>query len=97
VEAGWTLQRQLGNVIGGKSHGVRVVAFDCQIGTGKGSWRRSVIAAEGSADAFGMFNPEFTVERSGGWVLFYQPKTMSLIAPGLMPVDEIEARLNSIT
>ena len=37
------------NVIEGKRHGVRVVAFDCRLGTGKGSWRRSVIAAEGSA------------------------------------------------
>jgi hypothetical protein len=43
------------NVIEGKGHGVRVVAFDCRLGTGKGSWRRSVIAAEGSAEVFGMF------------------------------------------
>ena len=73
-----------------------MVAFDCQLGTGKGSWRRSVIAAEGSAD-FGMFNPEFTVERSGAWVLSYQSKAVSLIPAGLMPVAEIEARLNAIT
>ena len=85
------------NVIEGKRHGVRVVAFDCQLGTGKGSWRRSVIAAESSIDVFGMFNPEFAVERSGGWVLFYQPKAVSLIPTGLMPVAEIEARLNAIT
>jgi hypothetical protein len=85
------------NVIEGKRHGVRVVAFDCRLGTGKGNWRRSVIAAEGSADVFGMFNPEFAVEYSEGWVLLYQPKAVSLIPPGLMPVTEIEARLNAIT
>lgn len=85
------------NVIEGKRRGVRVVAFDCQLGSGKGSWRRSVIAAEGSADIFGMFNPEFAVEYSGEWVLFYQPKAVSLIPTGLMPVAEIEARLNAIT
>jgi hypothetical protein len=85
------------NVIEGKRHGVSVVAFDCQLGTGKGSWRRSVIAAEGSADVFGMFNPEFAVECSGGWVVLYQPKAVSVIPAGLMPVTEIEARLNAIT
>jgi hypothetical protein len=85
------------NVIEGKRHGVRVVAFDCQLGNGKGSWRRSVIAAEGSADLFGMFNPEFAVERSGGWVLLYQPKTVSLIPTELMTVAEIEARVGVIS
>ena len=85
------------NVIEGKRHGIRVVAFDCQLGTGKGSWRRSVIAAEGSADLFGMFNAEFAVERSGGWVLLYQPKAASLIPTGLMTVAEIEARVGAIT
>jgi hypothetical protein len=85
------------NVIEGKGHGVRVVAFDCRLGTGKGSWRRSVIAAEGSAEVFGMFNPELAAERSGGWVLLYQPKAVSLIPKGLMTVTEIEACLTAVT
>lgn len=33
------------NVIDGERHGTLVVTFDCRIGTGKGSLRRTVIAA----------------------------------------------------
>ena len=86
------------NVIEGERNGVRISAFDCQIGAGKGSWRRTVIAAEASFDVFGevRFNPDLTVQRSGDWVILYQPKTVSLIPVGLMPVAEIEAHINAI-
>ena len=32
------------NVIDGEPRGTRIMAFDCQVGVGRGSWRRSVIA-----------------------------------------------------
>jgi hypothetical protein len=84
------------NVIEGKSHGIRIVVFDCQIGIGKGSCLRTVIAAQASTDIFGMFNPEFTVERSGDWAIFYRPRTMGRLPSGVMPVAEMEARLSAL-
>lgn len=86
------------NVIGGECHKTRVIVFDCRIGSGKGSWRRTVIAAETDADIFGVvhFDRDLTVERSGDWMLLYEPKAVSLIPPRLMSVDEIEAHLNAI-
>ena len=86
------------NVIDGERHGVRIIAFDCQIGAGKGSWRRTVIAAESAANVFGAvsFNHDLTADRSGEWLILYQPKTLSLIPPGLMPITELEAHLNAI-
>jgi hypothetical protein len=86
------------NVIQGKRHDVGVIAFDCRIGMGKTSWRRTVIAAQTDADIFGTvkFNRDLTVERSGSWMFLYEPKAVSLIPSGLMSVDEIEAHLNTI-
>ncbi len=85
------------NVIDGERHKIRVIAFDCRIGVGKTSWRRTVIAAQADTDTFGTvnFNRDLTVERSGDWLFLYQPKTISLI-PRLMGVDEIEAHINAI-
>lgn len=86
------------NVIDGERHKIRVMAFDCRIGVGKGSWRRTVIAAQTDADIFGTVNSnrDLTVERSGNWMFLYQPKTVSLV-PRLMSVDEIEAHLDATT
>jgi len=86
------------NVINGERNGIRTVAFDCQIGTGKGSWRRTVIAAKATTEVFDAlkFNIDLIVERSGDWLLLYQPKTASLVPPGLMPVAEIEAHLEAV-
>lgn len=86
------------NVIEGVSNGIRFVAFDCRVGHGKGSWRRTVIAAKSSDDVFGStkFNRDLTVDYSGGWVLLYQPKKLSFIPAGLMPALELEAHLDSI-
>ena len=88
----------LWNVIDGERQGVRVIAFDCRIGAGKGSWRRTVIAAESDGDVFGAvpFDRDIMVERSGNWIILYQPKAFSLIPPGLMSVTEIEAHLNAV-
>jgi hypothetical protein len=82
------------NVIDGERHKLRFIAFDCRIGVGKGSWRRTVIGAQTDADIFGTvsFNRDLTVERSGDWMFLYQPK--AFFSPSaLMSIDEIEAHL----
>lgn len=86
------------NVIDGDRRGARIIAFDCQIGTGKGSWRRTVIAVKMENDLLGAVssNRDLTVDHSGSWAILYQPKTPSFIPAGLMPVEELEARLNAI-
>lgn len=87
------------NVIQGERHKIRVISFDCRIGMGKSTWRRTVIAARTEADVFGAveFSADLTVERSGDWIFLYEPRVASLIPSGLMSVDEIEAHLNGIT
>jgi hypothetical protein len=86
------------NVIDGERKGVRIIAFDCQIGTGKSSWRRTVIAAEAGYDVFGAtaFDVDLPVERSGDWVILFRPRSFSVMPVGLMPVAELEARLKAI-
>jgi len=84
------------NVIGGDRPGIRIIAFDCRIGTGKGSWRRTVIAVKTDNDRALSSNRDLTVDHSGGWTILYKPKTFALIPAGLMTVDELEARLNAI-
>jgi hypothetical protein len=86
------------NVVDGERNGVRVIAFDCRIGHGKASWRRTVIAAESPLDTFGTvpFDHDLTVDRSGRWAVLYQPKTVSFIPPGFMSVPELEAHLGAI-
>jgi hypothetical protein len=86
------------NAIDGECRGTRVVAFDCRIGYGKASWRRTVIAAQSPRDIFGKvrFDSDLTAVRSGKWSILYQPKTFSLIPPGLMPVPELEAHIDVV-
>jgi hypothetical protein len=86
----------VGNVIDGERQKIRVMAFDCRIGIGKGNWRRTVIAAQTNDDLFGRtnFNRDLTVERSGQWMFLYEPK--AFIPPRLMSVDEIEAHIHAI-
>ena len=45
-------------VIDGEPRGIRIIAFDCQIGVGKGSWRPTVIAVEGGSDLSLLLNPK---------------------------------------
>lgn len=40
----------ISNVIDGDCNGFRIVAFDCRIGSGKGSYRRTMIATQGISD-----------------------------------------------
>jgi len=86
------------NVIDGERHGTRIIAFDCRIGSGKGSWRRTVIAAKSPDDVSkgATFSHDLRVDRSGSWTILYQPPTISLIPAGLMPVTELKAHLNAI-
>jgi hypothetical protein len=87
------------NVVEGEHKGIRLIAFACRVGYGKGSWRRSVIAAEAATDVFETvaFNRDLALERSGQWILLYEPKVLSLVPRGLMPVSEIEARLDAVS
>lgn len=96
------------NVIDGECEGIRVVAFDCRIGTGEGSWRRTVIAAQTDRNVFGtktkgdlfraiLSDRALTVDRSGDWTFMYQARESELFRPsGLFKIDEFEAQLKAI-
>ncbi|HXN45388.1 MAG TPA: hypothetical protein VN893_02030 [Bryobacteraceae bacterium] len=86
------------NVIEGDCQGIRVVAFDCTIGSGKASRRRTAIAAHSPRDVFGAvkFSRDLTADRSGDWIILYQPKAIALFEDGLMSVPEVEAHFDAI-
>jgi len=86
------------NVIDGDRLGIRVVAFDCRVGYGKASWRRTVIAAQSTGEVFGVakFNKDLTVEKCGDWTLLYRPRGLRFIIRGLMELSELEANLSAI-
>ena len=75
------------------------MAFDCQVGIGKRSWRRSVIAVEGDGNVFSNMplHPDMTIDRSGRWRILYRPKTHFILRiAGLTPVEELEANFNAV-
>ncbi len=83
------------NVIDGEKDGIRVVAFDYRIGSGKGSWGGTVIAAQTAGTAFErLFSSGYTVDRAGEWTVFYQPRELGVAR--LISVAELEARINLI-
>jgi len=85
------------NVIDADCGGIRVICFDCRVGAGKGSWRRTAIAAKGPPDVFGtMLTADLTVHQYGEWSIMYEPQRMSLIPGRPMAVSEIEAHLATI-
>ena len=87
------------NVVDGEPRGVRVIAFDCRVGVGKHSWRRTVVAMESDAEFSKevAFNPEMTLESVGAWKFLYRPKaSFEFRISGLMPVAELEAYLKSV-
>jgi len=96
------------NVIDGERGGIRVVAFDCRIGYGKGSLLRTVVAAKADHNVFGsqtnhdLFHSitsddDLTVSQSGDWILLYKQKQLfELSSSGLLPIDELEMHINSI-
>jgi hypothetical protein len=87
------------NVIDGEPHGVRLIAFDCRVGIGKQSWRRTVIAVESGGNPFPqMLHPGMNIDTSGSWKILYRPKAFFAISiPALMPLQELESYLNGIT
>ena len=93
------LASRVWNVIDGEPRGIRVIAFDCRVGTGKSSWRRTVIAIESGADSSYTvpFNPDMTAESVGKWKIIYRSKaSVNFRITGLMPVAELEAHLNAV-
>ena len=71
------------NVIDGEPRGTRIMAFDCQVGVGKRSWRRSVIAVEGDGNVLSNvpLHPDMAIDRSGRWkILYYRPRPTSPFA-----------------
>lgn len=87
------------NVIDGEPRGTRIMAMDCQVGVGKHSWRRTVIAVEGEDKALERlpFVPDMTIDRSGRWKILYRERSLfSFRGAGLMPVDELDANLTAV-
>jgi hypothetical protein len=86
------------SVMEGTQNGVPVIAFDCRMGAGKHSWRRTVIAARSSRDVFATIPSEssYTVDRSGEWIVLYAPKRGFTFWRSLMPIRELEARLSTL-
>jgi hypothetical protein len=87
------------NVIDGEPRGIRIMAFDCKVGAGRQSWRRTLIAVQSNGNAFGHLSmrSDMTVDRSGGWQILYHPEShFNLRIGGLMPVEELEANLNAV-
>ncbi len=76
------------------------MAFDCQVGVGKHSWRRTLIAVESDHNVLGnlLVHPDITIDRSGRWQILYRPKapSFSFRIAGLTPVEELEAKLNAV-
>ena len=83
------------NVIDGERSQMRVIVFDCQVGEGQGSWRRTVIATKGGSNAISAanFKSGMKVDSSGGWEIRYYPQE---VKRGLMPISELKTILNSI-
>lgn len=85
------------NVIDGEPRGIRIIAFDCQVGVGKASWRRTVIAVEGGSDLSLLLNPETTIDSARQWKVLYRPRTsINFRIAGRMPREELESYLNSV-
>ncbi len=82
----------------GTQNGVPIIAFDCRVGTGKTSWRRTVIAARSNRDVFAtMFSAfSYAVDRAGDWVILDMPRTGILVGRSFMPIPELEARLSTL-
>jgi hypothetical protein len=86
------------NVIDGEPNGIRIVAFDCRIGTGKGSWCRTVIAVQGSEGLTrsALSYSDLRAEPSNSWTILYVPHGIQPLGTGFMAVSELESRLSVI-
>ena len=83
------------NVIDGERRRLRIVAFDCQVGEGTASWRRTVIAIRTGSDTLdaAKFDLKMNVQNSGGWSIVYYPQELKL---GVIPMKELRTHLSSI-
>jgi hypothetical protein len=87
------------NVIDGEPRGTRIMVFDCQVGGGKTSWRRTLIAVETDGNALGELplSSDMTIDRSGRWqILYHQKAHFSLRTAGLIPVEELRENLTAV-
>jgi hypothetical protein len=84
------------NVIDGEPRGVRIIAFDCQVGAGKSSWRRTVIAVGSGAELSLLVNFEMTMDSAGEWDRLSTESISRFPHRGLMPLGELESYLNSV-
>lgn len=87
------------NVMDGEPRGTRIMVFDCQVGGGKSSWRRTLIAVESDGDALGEMplSSDMTIDRSGRWQILYRQKAhVSFRIAGLMPIEELKENLNAV-
>lgn len=85
------------NVIDGTPRGVRIVAFDCLVGKGKGSWETTVIAV--NAEPFAVKASDFDIslekEHIDGWTLLFRrigPESSGC----KMTVEELKGYLEAI-
>ena len=87
------------NVMDGEPCGTRIRAFDCKVGAGRQSWRRTLIAVESNGNAFGHLplQSDMVIDRSGKWQILYHPEGhFNLRIAGLTPLEELEANLNAV-
>ncbi len=87
------------NVIDGEPRGTRIMAFDCQVGEGKRSWRRTVIAIQAPrADLQDLpLDTGTTIDNSAMWQFLYRPRSsLNLRGLGLTPVEELGKNLKAV-
>lgn len=60
----FTSVKSVWNVIDGEPRGVRIVAFDCKFGQGRGSWSRTVVAIKTEVGTLASLftDPELRIE-----------------------------------
>ena len=87
------------NVLDGEPSGTRIMAFDCRVGQGRYSWRRTVIAVESDDSPLARLplHSNITIDHSGRWQVVYHPRAgFAFRGTGLTPVEELDATLKAI-
>jgi hypothetical protein len=86
------------NVIDGTPRGVRIVAFDCRVGQGKGSWETTVIAvnAEPIAVKASDFDMSLEKEHIDGWTLLFHGIGPEFNGGCKMSSEELKGYLEAI-
>jgi hypothetical protein len=83
--------RSISRAVAGDKGNHELVLFDCKLGLGKGTFRRSVVAVRGQDAAFGTarFGPDIVAEQVGEWAVVYGDRRLLLI-------EEIEALVSAV-